>query len=635
MDAAELDQLVAQIGEEILARTGRTAGLPRREGLNIPDLVCPGCTQRCPQTCERKAKEIVKAGASRLSASDTLTAIDPSIAGLIDHTLLRPEATREDILKVCREARKYSFASVCINPYWVPLVAAQLAGSPVKVCTVIGFPLGATSTEAKVAETEAALRVGAQEIDMVENVGALRGGDHDAVKADIAAVVEVTHEAGAIVKVILETALLDDNQKVMACMLAKMAKADFVKTSTGFGPSGRNRARCRAHAPGGGSGNGRESVGRNSHAGRCEEDGCRRSHTHRSQRERQDRGSYHRCSPGRGFRILGMATPARKSTVRFQERAELLDFLLEVSAATSESLDLDRIMANVAEIVKEVIPYDLFAILLYSELQRGLSIRYSIGHREEIVRSLVLPLGEGITGAAAATRQPILVSDVRNDPRYLTALDAVQSELAVPMLARGKLVGVIDLQSTRLNAYREQDRSLLQLIATRVAVSMDNARLYRRVDRQNRTLKTLSNLSQEFSSILDLDELLGKIAKTIHALVAFDAFSILLLDAERKVLTHRFSERYDKRVDLDNIPLGKGLTGAAAESREIVRVTDTAADPRYIASHPEIRSEIAVPLVVQDRVVGVMDLESERMGFFTEEHSRLLATAGATDCEFG
>jgi sigma-B regulation protein RsbU (phosphoserine phosphatase) len=320
-----------------------------------------------------------------------------------------------------------------------------------------------------------------------------------------------------------------------------------------------------------------------------------------------------------------MATPARKSTVRFHERAELLDYLLEVSTATSETLDLDRIMANVAASVKEVIPYDLFAILLYSERQRGLSIRYSIGHREEIIRSLVLPLGEGITGAAAATRQPILVTDVRNDPRYLTALDAVQSELAVPMLARGKLVGVIDLQSTRLNAYREQDRSLLQLIASRVAVSIDNARLYRRVDRQNRTLKTLSSLSQEFSSILDLDELLGKIAKTIHALAAFDAFSILLLDAGRKVLTHRFSERYDQRVVLNNIPLGKGLTGAAAESREIVRVNDTAVDPRYIASHPEIRSEIAVPLVVQDRTVGVMDLESERIGFFTEEHSRLLA----------
>jgi len=320
-----------------------------------------------------------------------------------------------------------------------------------------------------------------------------------------------------------------------------------------------------------------------------------------------------------------MPAAPRRSAVRFQERADLLDFLLEVSTATSESLDLDRILGNVAASVKDVIPYDLFAIQLYSERLRGLSIRYAIGHRDEVVRSLVLPLGEGITGTAAATRQPIVVRDVRADPRYLSALDAVCSELAVPMLARGRLVGVIDLQSTRLGAYNEQDRALLQLIASRVAVSIDNARLYRRVDRQNRTLKTLAHLSQEFSSILDLDDLLSKIAKTTHALVAFDAFSILLVDAEHKVLRHRFSERYDQRVNLDNIPVGKGLTGAAAESREIVRVVDTLADPRYIASHPDIRSEIAVPLMLQDRVVGVMDLESEKIGYFTEDHSRLLA----------
>ena len=318
-----------------------------------------------------------------------------------------------------------------------------------------------------------------------------------------------------------------------------------------------------------------------------------------------------------------MAT-ARKTAAPFQERAELLDFLLDVSAVTSETLDLDRLMSNVAEVVKEVIAYDLFAILLYSERQRGLSIRYSIGHREEVVRSLVIPLGEGITGTAAAIRMPILVGDVRNDPRYLSALDAVRAELAVPMMARGKLVGVIDVQSTRENAYREQDRSLLQLIATRVAVSVDNARLYRRVDRQNRTLRTLAHLSQEFSSILALDELLRKIAKTIYALIAFDAFSILLVDPEAKVLRHRFSERYDERVNLDNIPLGKGITGAAAESREPVRVVDTLADPRYIASHPDIRSEVAVPLIVQDRVVGVMDLESSAIGYFTEDHVRLL-----------
>jgi len=162
----------------------------------------------------------------------------PSIASFIDHTLLRPEATRADILQLCREARDYNFASVCVNPYWVPLVAAELTASSVKVGTVVGFPLGATSTAAKVAETEIALAAGAQEIDMVQNVGALRGGDLGAVEQDIAAVVKVAHSQGAIVKVILETALLDNDQKTAACMLAKVAGADFVKTSTGFGPSG-------------------------------------------------------------------------------------------------------------------------------------------------------------------------------------------------------------------------------------------------------------------------------------------------------------------------------------------------------------------------------------------------------------
>jgi sigma-B regulation protein RsbU (phosphoserine phosphatase) len=314
-----------------------------------------------------------------------------------------------------------------------------------------------------------------------------------------------------------------------------------------------------------------------------------------------------------------------KGGARFREREELLDFLLDVSAVTAETLDLDRLLANVAEIVKEVVPFDLFAILLYSEKRAGLRIVHSIGHREEVIKSLVIPLGEGITGLAASRRQPVLVPDVRKEPAYLNALDAVRSELAVPMLARGKLVGVIDLQSTRLNAYNQQDRALVMLIASRVAVSIDNARLYRRVERQNRTLRTLAHLSREFGSILALDELLSKIAKTIHAMINFDAFSILLVDQQKMVLRHRFSERYDQRVELDNIPIGKGITGAAAELREPVVSADTLADPRYIASHPDIRSEVAIPLVMRDRVIGVMDLESEKLGFFTEDHVRLLA----------
>jgi deoxyribose-phosphate aldolase len=234
---AELDKLVAQIGEEILARVGPSAA-KKGEGLNLPDQVCPGCTQRCPQTCASNTKQIIAAGAARVSASEKLTKIDPAIAALIDHTILKPEATRADVVKVCREARQYNFASVCVNPYWVPLVKSELAGSPVLVCTVVGFPLGATSTPAKVCETENAIRAGAQEIDMVINVGALRSGDTDTVRDDIAAVARAAHKGKAILKVILETALLDDAQKTVACQLAKAADADFVKTSTGFSTAG-------------------------------------------------------------------------------------------------------------------------------------------------------------------------------------------------------------------------------------------------------------------------------------------------------------------------------------------------------------------------------------------------------------
>ena len=244
MTSAELDQLVAQIGDELLRRLQMPPAL-RGEGLNIPATVCPDCTQRCVQTCARKSAEIVAAGADRISASATMTRVDPGIAGLIDHTLLKPEATGAEIGKLCQEALKYRFASVCVNSYWVPKVAALLKNSPVKVCTVVGFPLGAMSTEAKRCETELALAAGAQEIDMVINVGALRSGDHETVRQDIAAVVEAAHAKGAIVKVILETALLDDNQKAIACTLAKVAKADFVKTSTGFSKGGATVADIR------------------------------------------------------------------------------------------------------------------------------------------------------------------------------------------------------------------------------------------------------------------------------------------------------------------------------------------------------------------------------------------------------
>jgi deoxyribose-phosphate aldolase len=192
----------------------------------------------CVKTCFDRVGEVVSAGAERLTSTLGNIPHDLNMAGLIDHTLLKPDATHDQIAQLCFEARKYNFASVCINPTHVKLCAELLKGSPVKVCTVIGFPLGATSPEVKVFETQNAIQNGASEIDMVINIGALKARDLELVARDIRGVVLAGHAANALVKVIIETALLNEEEKVLACLLAKEAEADYVKTSTGFSGGG-------------------------------------------------------------------------------------------------------------------------------------------------------------------------------------------------------------------------------------------------------------------------------------------------------------------------------------------------------------------------------------------------------------
>lgn len=185
-------------------------------------------------------QNVVRSGADRISAGVGLAdgTFDRSIAGLIDHTLLKPEATRQQIEQLCGEAKQYSFASVCINPSYVKICSGMLKETSVKVCSVIGFPLGATTTETKAFEAEKAIRDGAREVDMVINVGMLKSGEYDYVQSDIASVVRTAKSHGVLVKVIIETGLLTDEEKVKACVLARNAGANFVKTSTGFSKGG-------------------------------------------------------------------------------------------------------------------------------------------------------------------------------------------------------------------------------------------------------------------------------------------------------------------------------------------------------------------------------------------------------------
>lgn len=212
----ELEKLVEAITLEVARRLGPSAWLS--EELDASPATSSG---RVEGVCVNDQPAEVRA-----------------LAGLIDHTLLRPQATRAQVEQLAEEARKACFASVCVNPAWVPVVAEQLRGSGVKVAAVVGFPLGATLTSAKRAETEAAILAGAHEIDMVMNVGAMKSGDLARVESDIRGVAEVCHAGGALLKVILENAYLSDDEKLAACHIVKAAGAEFVKTSTGFAPTG-------------------------------------------------------------------------------------------------------------------------------------------------------------------------------------------------------------------------------------------------------------------------------------------------------------------------------------------------------------------------------------------------------------
>ncbi|HLE39836.1 MAG TPA: deoxyribose-phosphate aldolase [Acidimicrobiia bacterium] len=199
---------------------------------------CLACLGDCVVHSAHKVRSVLAAGATRVTFNGAGADVPTDLAGFIDHTLLKPDATASDIDRMCAEAVEYGFASVCVNPTWAKRVADALKGSGVVACCVVGFPLGATTSEIKSMEARRAIRDGAREIDMVINVGALKSGDFDLVRRDIAGVSEACREAGALCKVILETALLTDEEKVIASQMAVEAKADFVKTSTGFGPGG-------------------------------------------------------------------------------------------------------------------------------------------------------------------------------------------------------------------------------------------------------------------------------------------------------------------------------------------------------------------------------------------------------------
>jgi sigma-B regulation protein RsbU (phosphoserine phosphatase) len=309
------------------------------------------------------------------------------------------------------------------------------------------------------------------------------------------------------------------------------------------------------------------------------------------------------------------------------ELTDLLSLLLDASERLNTTLEFDELMSRIAETVKSVVDYQIFAILLVNEKTHDLRIRFSVGHPSEAVKSLRIKMTDGIVGRAVQTRRSVLVNDVSKEPAYIQTVRSVRSELAVPLIFKNRVVGVIDLEAPWVDFFTEQHQNLLELLGGRIAAAIENARLYHRSVRQARTLQLLNEVSGELSSVLVLNELLRKIAALTKRLIHYDRFSILLADEASRTFNTVIAIKENQRSpDKVTVRYSQGAIGAAAGARRPIVIADVSKDPRPVFVDPEMRSELAVPLIYRERVIGVVDMVSAQRGYFTEEHVRLFST---------
>jgi sigma-B regulation protein RsbU (phosphoserine phosphatase) len=294
--------------------------------------------------------------------------------------------------------------------------------------------------------------------------------------------------------------------------------------------------------------------------------------------------------------------------------AEVLGTLAQIGEEINASLDLDEVLARTAALIKRLIDYEIFGVLLVDEFSGTLKHRFAIGYTPELAESLRIPIGQGITGTAAAIGHPVRVSDVSKDSRYINAIDAVRSELAVPLMFKSKCVGVLDIQSRHLDYFTRDQQNILGLLATRLAVAIENARLFERTRAQAETLLILNEISREASSILAVEELLRRAAELVKRVIDYQILSILLYDEAQHSFRHRIDMKYGQQVQGKlRVAATEGIIGAAASLRQPVLVPDVTVDSRYVLVNP----------------VGVLDLESPQLNYFTEEHVQTLSILAA------
>src|SRR6202049_2887228 len=310
--------------------------------------------------------------------------------------------------------------------------------------------------------------------------------------------------------------------------------------------------------------------------------------------------------------------------------AEVLATLTEIGEGVNSSLDLDEVLARTAALIKRHIDYEIFGVLMVEGGGAYLKHYFSIGYPRELVDNLRVPIGQGITGTAAATGHSVRVSDTSKDDRYIAAIENVRSELAVPLMLQGKCIGVLDIQSRHPDYFTPDQQNILTLLASRLAIAIENARLYQKERTQAETLLLLNEVGRETSSILDVEELLRRAAEQIKRVIDYQILSLMLYDEKQKVFRHRIDVKHGQHVQGKlRVAVSEGIVGAAATLKAPVRVPDVSADPRYLMVNPETRSELAIPMIHKGQVIGVLDLESPQLNYFTEDHVQTLSILAA------
>ncbi len=315
---------------------------------------------------------------------------------------------------------------------------------------------------------------------------------------------------------------------------------------------------------------------------------------------------------------------------------ELLTTLFDLGRQVTSVLDLDDLLRKIPQLIARLIDFRAFAVYLIAERSGELRIAYSVGYPEEVTRTLRLAPGQALVGAAVAEGQPILVNDVRQDPRYVEAVPGTRAELVVPLRRKGRVIGALNLLSDMPDRFTASDVTVLRQFGTHISVAIENARLFDEQREWAATLETLADIGHEFSSILELDQLLTRIAQLTKRITDYRTFGILLIDPQTLTLQMKVAVKYGEVANLPTVKLGEGIVGNAALHKEAILIPDVRKDPRYIPAVADVRSELAIPLLVKDRCIGVFDLESPELDAFDKndvEVLTLLASQAAVAIE--